>query len=70
MSSECKIIRHNLFESILDGIISILMAWIIISMFAEWFFAYYIMSTQHERDVGEITFDHNHESLTDPIEKG
>ena len=39
-------------------------------MIAEWIFAYYIITTQHNRDVGEITFDHNHENLSSPIKKG
>ena len=39
-------------------------------MVAEWIFAYYIIDIQHGRDVGEITFDHHHENLNSPIQKG
>ena len=39
-------------------------------MVVEWIFAYYIISIQKDRDVGEITFDHYHENMNEPIEKG
>ena len=42
----------------------------IYALVCEWIFAYYIIETQKDRDIGEITFDHHHENINEPIEKG
>ena len=72
MDSKCQVkyVNANISYRILYNLIDNVIVLIILIMFAEWFFTYYIITTQHGRDVGEITFDHNHENLSDPIQKG
>lgn len=49
---------------------ALLVNYFILAQLSEWTFAWYIISSQRARKIEQITFDHNHEVMNEPIKKG